>query len=54
MKQVIFTGKNAKVIIHWQLQQTLLSFEWQLYHLDYTSNIMPCGHVRCLTVEIKE
>ena len=27
----------------------MLSFEWQLYH---TSNILPCEHVRCVTVEI--
>ena len=54
--------KNEKTNFYWKkrkshsssgkLQHSMLSFEWQLYHLDYISKILPCEHVRCLTVGI--
>ena len=44
--------EKTKVIVHLELQHTMLLFEWQLHHLDYISNVLPCEHVRCLTVRI--
>ena len=44
-------GKNAKVIVY-LATATYYVVIWQLYHLDYTSKILPCEHARCLTVGI--
>ena len=49
MKNTNFYWKKRKSSSG-NLQHTMLSFEWQLYHLDYISKILHCEHVRCLTV----